>query len=73
MRLPSKVTSYRRSVFALFPKILRELQNGPVPAPLLYHSVIRNPDDAADFFDALNCLYALRAIDLEGDDLIHVG
>ena len=35
MRLPSKVTPYTQSVLTLFPKILKELRDGPLPAAVL--------------------------------------
>ena len=71
MRLPRKVTPYTQSVLTLFPKILKELRDGPLPAAVLFRKIVHHCVDTADFFNALDCLYALRAINLGEDGLIY--
>lgn len=64
MQLPNKLYSYENSTLALIPMVLRELENGPLPANLLYLKIKQTLKDPTDFLSVLDCLYALRAVDI---------
>lgn len=64
MQLPNKLYSYKNSTLALIPVVLKELQNGPMEASKLYLAVKPALTEATDFLSVMDCLYALRAVDI---------
>ncbi len=72
MRLPSKVTPYKRSVLPLFELILKLLKAGPLSPSALLSKLGSKISNVGDFIEALDCLYALNAIELDPKDgLLH--
>ena len=64
MQLPNKLYSYRNSTFYLLPKAMKELSDGALPVTELYRRIRPYISDATDFLSAMDCLYAIRAVDL---------
>ena len=64
MQLPNKLYSYKNSTLALIPVVLNELKQGPMPAGELYLAVKPALAEATDFLSVMDCLYALRAVDI---------
>lgn len=67
MQLPNKLYSYKNSNLALVPVVLKELQNGTIPVKELYKKLRPFLTDATDFISVMDCLYALRAADINDD------
>lgn len=67
MQLPNKLYSYKDSTLALIPIVLSELKNGPLLASDLFQAVRHLLGDATDFLSVMDCLYALRAIDMNDE------
>ena len=63
MKLPSKTTPYNRSVLALFPEILFILKKQAMRVADLQKEFPDVP--LGEFISALDCLYALRAIEFD--------
>ena len=61
MKLPGKSIMYSKSVFPLFPKILKELQTQEMTVNDLYMAVSIE-HDFENFISALDCLYALGRV-----------
>ena len=61
MKLPGKSIMYSKSVFPLFPKILKELQTQEMTVNDLYMAV-STEHDFENFVSALDCLYALGKV-----------
>lgn len=71
MRLPSKVTPYRKSVLAKFPAVIKVLQQGDIRPGDLYQKVKRGVD-MADFIEILDALYLLEKVDfIPGKGALH--
>ena len=68
MQLPNKLYSYKNSTLALLPTVLEELQDGPMPVIDLFDRVRMSLKDATDFISVMDCLYALRAIDINDEE-----
>lgn len=49
------------------PTVLNELQEGPIPVLELFGRVRMSLRDATDFISVMDCLYALRAVDIDDD------
>ena len=64
MQLPNKLYSYENSTLALIPKVLKELQYGLKLVKDLYNALKPSLDDPTDFLSVMDCLYALRAVDI---------
>lgn len=64
MQLPNKLYSYEKSTLALIPEVLKELRDGPVAAGDLYLLMRKKLQDPTDFLSVMDCLYALRAVDM---------
>lgn len=63
MNFPDKVTCYSDSILAAFPKILSILQKKSLPVFALYKKAgIMN---IADFMEVLDCLYAMKKIEIK--------
>ena len=67
MQLPNKLYSYKDSTLALIPLVLKELVNGPVSATMLFQRVRPFLSEATDFLSVMDCLYALRAVDINDE------
>jgi len=63
MRIPSKVTSYRDSIFSKFPPILRELQQEDLKPAELLERLKRRKVAIGDFIEALDCLFVLGKVE----------
>lgn len=64
MQLPNKLYSYKNSTLYLVPLVLNELKDAPVMLKDLYDRIRPHLEDSADFISVMDCLYALRAADL---------
>ena len=64
MQLPNKLYSYENSTLALIPKVLKELQYESKLVKDLYNKLKPSLDDPTDFLSVMDCLYALRAVDI---------
>ncbi len=64
MQLPNKLYSYERSTLALMSKVLRRIQGQPVQVVDLFKQMQEEIEDASDFVAVMDCLYALRAVDI---------
>lgn len=63
MNLPGKSVMYSKSIFPLFPKILRELQKEDLSVNELYIRLC-SEHDFEIFMNALDCLFALGKIEI---------
>ena len=73
MKLPNKVTSYKRSIIPKFPIVLRTLQKENMTPMDLYKKVKRQIGNIAEFVAILDCLYILKKIDyIDGEVLCYV-
>ena len=71
MQLPNKLYSYKSSTLALIPMVLTELKNGPVDVKDLFLAVRPFLPDATDFLSVMDCLYALRAVDINEEGEVY--
>ena len=69
MKLPSKVTSYKKSIFPLLPKLLELLSEKDYSVTRLYDKV-SNDMTVNEFIDALDCLFILEKITMS-QEVIH--
>lgn len=69
MQLPNKLYSYKNSTLAVIPKVLSEIKDGPVPVFELYDKLKPELSDATDFLSVMDCLYALRAADINDEGM----
>ncbi len=67
MQLPNKLYSYKNSTLALIPRVLREIKDQPVPLFELFDRLKPELTDATDFLSVMDCLYALRAADINDE------
>lgn len=67
MQVPNKLYSYKNSTLALMPVVLQELKDEPVPVTDLFSRVKPSLNDATDFISVMDCLYALRAADINDE------
>jgi hypothetical protein len=72
MQLPNKLYSYKSSTLALIPVVLSEIKNGPLPVSDLYRRVRPTLNDATDFISVMDCLYALRAADINDEGEVYI-
>lgn len=72
MQLPNKLYSYKDSTSALIPIVLNALKDGPISASTLFHAVRYQLNDATDFLSVMDCLYALRAIDMNDEGEVFI-
>ena len=71
MRMPSRVTPYKKSTLAEFPIILRELKTVDLTPVELYEKV-KKKVPFEDFVEVLDCLYILDRIELVEDvEVLH--
>lgn len=72
MKLPNKVTSYSESILSRLPPILEQLEDGDQSPYSLYQDVRDVFVDISEYIDALDCLFALKKIELNDvEGVIH--
>ena len=71
MQLPNTLYSYKASTLALIPRVLTELKNGPVEVKNLFLVMRPSLSDATDFLSVMDCLYALRAIEINEEGEVY--
>ena len=69
MKLPSKVTSFKKSIFPLLPKLLELLSEKDYSLTRLY-DIVSNDMTVNEFIDALDCLFILEKITMS-QEVIH--
>lgn len=67
MQLPNKLYSYKNSTLALIPIVLREIQDCPLDVCDLFIKVKPFLNEVTDFLSVMDCLYALRAADINDE------
>ncbi len=72
MQLPNKLYSYTASTLSLVPKVLTILRNGSISVKDLYLTIRPELADATDFLSVMDCLYALRAIDIDEEGEVYI-
>ena len=71
MRLPDKVTPYKKSILAKFPIVLKVLKEENMTVEKLYNKIKRQIGNLVEFNDILICLYALKKIDFIDDEVLY--
>ena len=72
MQFPNKLYSYKNSTLSVIPVVLDEIKQTPVPVGELYNRVKPSLKDATDFISVMDCLYALRAADINDDGEVFI-
>jgi len=72
MKLPSKTIPYNQSIIAQFPKVLSILKDKDMPVLELMQIITNDEITISDFMSILDCLYALRKIELLEGSLHYV-
>lgn len=72
MQLPNKLYSYKNSTLSLIPVVLKEIENGPLPAKDLYRKVRPVLNDPTDFISVMDCLYALKAAEINDEGEVYI-
>ena len=72
MQLPNKLYSYKNSNLSIVPIVLKQIQLKPVSVKDLYTRVRPYLSDATDFIAVMDCLYALRAADINDDGEVFI-
>lgn len=72
MLLPNKLYSYEMSSLALMPKVLKLIEYQPMAVIDLYHEMLPYMDDVTDFMSVMDCLYALRALDINDEGEVYI-
>lgn len=67
MQLPNKLYSYKQSTLSLIPIVLNAIGTEPVDVKELYVKLRPSLEDATDFLSVMDCLYALRAVDINDE------
>lgn len=71
MQFPNKLYSYENSTLALLPMFLEALQFGPIPVMDLFNSLREKLKNPTDFLLALDCLYAMRKVDITDEGEVY--
>ena len=71
MQLPNKLYSYKASTLDLVPKVLTELKSGPIEVTDLFLVMRPSLSDATDFLSVMDCLYALRAVEINEEGEVY--
>jgi hypothetical protein len=72
MLLPNKVTSFKKSILAKFPLLLKEIETEDISVLELLKKVGPKIGGIADYLETLDCLFALRKIELtEKTEVLH--
>ncbi len=72
MQLPNKLYSYQKSTLALLPMVLKSIKNGNTNVVNIYNSISVYLDDPTDFLSAMDCLYALNAIEMTDEGEVSI-
>lgn len=72
MQLPNKLYSYRDSTLSLLPIVLREIKEEVILVSELYNRVKPVLKDATDFLSVMDCLYALKVIDVTDEGEVYI-
>lgn len=62
MRYPDKVTTYKESSLALFPKVLAPLKEADMSPSILYRKVSKDFSNTNEFIEVLDCLFLLGKV-----------
>lgn len=73
MRFPSKVTPYKESIIAKFPMVLEKVEKKDMSTQELYKSMKNKVTDISEFMDIMDCLYALKKVELNGEVVHYAG
>jgi len=65
MRLPNKVITYKESILFKFPMVLSIVKEADITPNNLYKRLSSKFDDMGEFFEVMDCLYALGKIELD--------
>jgi hypothetical protein len=72
MLLPNKITPFRESVLVNFPLLLKEIKTEDISVIELFKKAKLNIGSIADYLEALDCLFALKKIELnEQAEILH--
>lgn len=71
MQMPNKLYSYNESTLALIPAVLERLKQGAVPVKELFTDMRGALNDPSDFLSVMDCLYALRAVDINDEGEVY--
>ncbi|TCD53893.1 hypothetical protein EJ419_06470 [Alloscardovia theropitheci] len=71
MRLPNKLYPYGKSVLYYLPKILKKIDDGDTDIRSLFDFIKSDLESSTDFLEIMDCLYALRAIDMSDDGTVY--
>ena len=66
---------YKADLFAdlaLMPKVLKLIQEQPMSVVELYDELLLELDDVTDFMSVMDCLYALRALDINDEGEVYI-
>ena len=63
MRLPSKVTPYKKSDLSKLPLAIKLLQEGDIGPVELFRKMKQSNVDIVDYIEIMDCLYLLGRID----------
>lgn len=72
MQLPNKLYSYKNSTLSLIPNVLKEIGDSNILVSDLYQRMKPELNDPTDFISVMDCLYALRAVDLNEEGEVFV-
>ena len=72
MQFPNKLYSYKNSTLALIPLVLNEIKDQPLSVIDLYERIRPNLSDSTDFIAVMDCLYALRALDINDNNEVYI-
>jgi hypothetical protein len=72
MLLPSKITPFKESILSKFPLLLQEIKMDDISVMELFKKVKPKINGIADYLEALDCLFALKKIELtEQTEILH--
>lgn len=71
MKLPSKITPFKKSTLAAFTPILEMLVISDMTPDVLYEKTRRRIGEISIFIEALDCLFALNKIELLPEGVLH--
>lgn len=65
MKLPSKAISYNESILSKLPLLLGIIKKSDIQLKTLYLLTRKSFNDIEEYIDTLDCLYALKVIQLK--------
>lgn len=71
MQLPNKLYSYKNSTLYYVPIFLKEIEKTPISVFNLYEKMKGILNEPTDFLSILDCLYALRKIEINDQEEIY--